>query len=151
MRVSNPVLFDTNILVASLDLDSPNFETAQKLHNQVEEGEIQGVIAQQNLVELLAITTDPKRVRTPLPPDTATEEVEKYLSSKFQLISPKEDTIFIFTSLLGKKGVKGQKVFDVYLLATMLSNGIKDIYTINVKDFTGYAEIKVKNPLSIDN
>lgn len=146
MQMSEPVLFDTNVLVAAADLDSSNHKIAKELHQKVEEGEIEAVIAHQNLEEFLAITTDPKRVKTPLSPTIALKEVEKYLFSRFRLISPKDDTIFIFVSLLRKKPAKAQRIFDVYLAATMLSSGVGTIYTENVGDFAKYSEIETINP-----
>lgn len=143
MTISSPILFDTNILVSALDIDSPLFGIAQKLHDQVEEGKIQGFITQQNLIELLAVTTDPKRMKRPLGVNIAIVEIEKYLSSQFQLISPKEETVLILMSLLKKYPVKGQRVFDVYLTATMLSNNIFSIVTANTKDFKGFPGIKI--------
>ena len=41
-------------------------------------------------------------------------------------------------------------MFDVFLSATMLDNGITHIITVNEKDFTGIKGISVYNPFKKD-
>lgn len=49
-------------------------------------------------------------------------------------------------SLLKKYDIKKQEIFDTQLVATMLSNGVRRIYTFNKEDFKKYKEIKVITP-----
>jgi predicted nucleic acid-binding protein len=48
--------------------------------------------------------------------------------------------------LIKDKKYLGRRIFDAYLAATMLSNGINIIYTANDNDFEIFKEIEVVNP-----
>ena len=69
--------------------------------------------------------------------------VNQYLSSPFEIIYPNLSTNKIMVELLKKKGLTNGRIFDVYLIATMLSNEIKYIVTANVKDFREFESISV--------
>lgn len=87
------------------------------------------VITQQNLVELSAVLT-----RRGL----NTKVTEKYLRSfaeAIPVLKPTADTIEIFLKQIRKRSIKGSKVFDIYLVATLISNGVNKLYTYNEKDF----------------
>src|SRR3990167_5138354 len=114
------VLFDTNILVYARDLESPNYQKAKELQDAVNEGVLNAVITPQNLLEFYSVITNQAKSKKADSPKEAIVEIKKYL--------------------------RGRKIFDVYLVATMLSNGIKTIYTANERDFEMFGEIKVVNP-----
>ena len=65
-----------------------------------------------------------------------------------KLILPKETTVTRMLHLLGAKSVRRGGIFDVFLAATMLDNGVRRIYTENVKDFNGVSGIDAINPFS---
>ncbi|OGE09113.1 hypothetical protein A3I53_03945 [Candidatus Curtissbacteria bacterium RIFCSPLOWO2_02_FULL_40_13b] len=140
------MLFDTNILVYSYDVNSPNHKVAQKLRDAVNEGKMKAAIAPQNLLELYSTITNVAKNENPASPNEAILEVKKFLASRFELIelSGRE----LETTLLLIKGnhVTSRRIFDVYLVATMLSNGIKTIYTANERDFEIFKGIKAVNP-----
>lgn len=50
----------------------------------------------------------------------------------------------------GQHPVTGQDIHDLHLAATMISNGIKKIYTFNAKDFEPIPGIEVLDPEAID-
>ena len=58
-----------------------------------------------------------------------------------------ETTLERLLGLLERHPVTEQRIFDAFLVATMLDNEVRTIYTQNVKDFQGYPEIQVINPL----
>jgi hypothetical protein len=49
-------------------------------------------------------------------------------------------------ALLQRHPVTGGDVFDLQIVATMLSNGINRIYTFNVGDFDVFPELVVVTP-----
>lgn len=51
-----------------------------------------------------------------------------------------------FTDLLERHGVLAQHAFDAFLIATMLGNGVRHIYTFNASHFTPFDEIKALVP-----
>lgn len=140
------VLFDTNILVYSYDVNSPNHKIAKKLRDAVNEGKLKAAIAPQNLLELYSTITNVAKNKNPVSQKEAVLEIKKFLISPFELIVPLGDEIGIVFHLIKDKNLRSRRIFDVYLVATMLSNGIKTIYTANERDFEMFAEIKAVNP-----
>jgi len=143
-----PWLIDTNILIYSYD------ET-QKLHpfsytflEHVFSGHLPASIAHQNLLEFLAVATNPKRVEHPLTPDEALEKIAVY-TANFSLISPSAKTFFTFTDLFFRHPSIRERVFDLYFVATALDNGITHICTWNVDHFQKISELTVKTPKEI--
>jgi predicted nucleic acid-binding protein len=105
-------------------------------------------MAAQALTEFYAVVTDPRRFRPPLTPSQAQREIRAYLSSPLKLILPKETTVTRMLNLLGSKSVRSGKIFDVFLAATMLDNGVRSIYTENIDDFEAIDGIEAINPFS---
>lgn len=62
------------------------------------------------------------------------------------MIFPSLETYHLALTLIEQYKITADKVYDAYLIATMLSNGIYDIATDNEKDFRQYPQIKVINP-----
>lgn len=141
-----PVLFDSNILVYAYNLDSPFYNKATELHRKVVGEELDAVVAVQNLLEFFSTITNPSRINKPQNPQTAKKSCLAYFGSGFKIIYPKEDGLEMALDLAKEHDIKGRKIFDVYLVATMLSNGIGTIYTANEQDFEVFDEIEVINP-----
>lgn len=139
-------LFDTNLLVYARDIDSPNYQRAKELQGLVNQGELKAVITPQNLLEFYSTITNKAKNKNADSPKEAIAEVKKYLISPFELITPNGSELEILLNLLKDKRMIGRKIFDAYLVATMLSNGIKTIYTANDRDFVDFPGIKVVNP-----
>ena len=59
-------------------------------------------------------------------------------------VSPLPTTIHRYHRLL--KGAKVKDIFDLYLAATLMDNGVKKLLTVNVKDFQGVEGLRVINP-----
>lgn len=85
-------------------------------------------------------------LQPPLTQSRAQRELRAYLSSRLKLILPKDTTVARMSDLLGSQAIKGGKIFDFFLAATMLDNGVGTIYTENVRDFAGIAGIEAINP-----
>lgn len=147
MTTSKLSLLDTNILVYADNIDSPYHEKAEKIREEAKLGRIKVCVSFQNLLEFYSVMTNPKRIENCLSPEEANQEVEKYLSTKIiRKIGPKPTTLGIAIKLNQKLKVVGQKMFDLFLAATMLDNGVKKILTANEGDFKGFDEIEAINP-----
>lgn len=147
MTTSNIALLDTNILVYAADTSSLFHEDSLLLREKGLKGELSFCICPQTLTEFFAIVTDSKRVSKPRTQKEALEEIEKYLSSKTILkIYPGPEVIETMINLLKKYKVTKQKIFDLQLVATMLSNNVTQIYTYNKGDFSKFEEITVLSP-----
>ncbi|MBI2595993.1 PIN domain-containing protein [Candidatus Daviesbacteria bacterium] len=143
MRISEPVLFDTNILIYAQDPKSKFYSQAESLIKQVVDGQLVGVLSQQNLLEFYSVMTDSKRVTNPILPDNCLKLIQDLINSLFLVISPGTDALNVLSDICQKLNLKDGKIFDAYLVATMLSNKIFSILTANTKDFQNFPDIKI--------
>lgn len=144
---NEPYLLDTNILVYAADSSSPFHHVAINLRDMGIKGDITICICPQILNEFFAIITNPKRVTNPCSQEEALAELEKYLNSDSILkIYPGSKIINKTIDLLKMYKVTRQEIFDLQLVATMLLNNIRRIYTYNVDDFVKFEEIEVLEP-----
>ncbi len=147
MITSEVSLLDTNILVYAADEMSPFHQAARALIEKGLRGEILLCICPQVLNEFFATVTNPQRVSNPRTQNEARLEMEKYFFSKNILkIYPASDFIEITLDLLKRCEVIRQEIFDLQLVATMLSNNVTRLYTYNSDDFTKFREIEVLSP-----
>lgn len=140
------VLFDTNILVYARDLESPYHQKAKELQDAVNIGVLNAAITPQNLLEFYSVITNQTKSKKADSPKEAIVEIKKYLLSPFEMIVPLGNELELVLQLIKDKNLRSRKIFDVYLVATMLSNGIKTIYTANERDFEIFNKIKAVNP-----
>jgi len=140
------VFLDTNILVYAIDELSPFHKKAKEIRDKAGRGRIKTCISLQVLTEFYSAVTNAKN-EIPLSPEKAKKEIKSYLRNDFIIkLSPREKTIRRMIDLAEIKKVKGQNIYDVQIVATMLDNGIRRIYTNNDKDFVKFEEIEVINP-----
>jgi uncharacterized protein len=147
MTTSELALLDTNILVYAADHASPFHEPSKRLRDQGANGTILIAVSPQILLEFFAVITSPKRVDNPRTKAEAIEEVEKYVQSEhIRKIYPGPDILTRVLTLLKKYEVTRQEIFDLHLVATMLSNDVKRLYTYNRDHFVRFIEIEVSTP-----
>ena len=137
------MLVDTNILVYAINADSPKNKQAQAflLRNTSKL-----LIAHQNIFETLRVLTHPK-FSYPMDPKTAQESVDAIVDA-CTIIYPNYKTYRLAFELIKKHDLVGNRIFDAYLAATALSNGIESIATDNVKDFIKFT-FEVINPFQV--
>lgn len=143
MKISEPLLLDSNVLVYAHNEDAPFHSQAIKLVTEVIKGEIFGVLSSQNLLEFYSVITDKRRLDSPITPKLASQLLNQYLASPFEIIYPNLHTNQNMIELLNKNQFKDGQIFDVFLIAAMLSNSIRHIVTANVADFKKFDGISV--------
>lgn len=135
------MLIDSNLLIYALNVSSPKSQAARLfLKTYVDEA----VVAQQNILEVTRVMTHPV-FENKLTTKSVTKSL-KQVTKVMRVIRPQEETWYVYQELMKKYESEGNRVFDVYLAATMLSNEIKVIATDNEKHFKMIEEIKVINP-----
>lgn len=140
-------LFDTNILVYANNADSPFHASCRQLVEKAIVGDLEAVIAVQNLVELYAVITDKRRVERPLSPDEGRKLIEFYTTiDNLRIIAPSAKSLSVLTTLLAEQKPKSQNIFDFMLVATMMKNDVSRIYTYNVDHFKPFKTISVSHP-----
>jgi predicted nucleic acid-binding protein len=143
------ILFDANLLVHAHAARSPLYEAANRLRDQVVHGALEACVSPQVLCEFFAVCTDERRFQPALSPRQAAKEIERYWSDdEFQKILPTTGTLPRLVELVTRHPLSQQRIVDALLVATMLENSVKTIYTQNVKDFESYPELRVVDPFA---
>lgn len=142
-----PTLLDTNVLVYAADQLSPFHDVCRKLREDGRTGKRNLCITPQVLFEFYAVVTDPKRVRDPLDPSEAIAEISAYLDDPaIKTIHQTPEATGRVTDLAERYAIRRQEIFDALIVATMLSNDVRQIYTYDVGHFSQYPEIQVLKP-----
>jgi hypothetical protein len=141
------ILLDTNVLIYASDINSSFHIASKSIRDKGIRGEVLLCITPQVLLEFFAVVTSQKRTANPIESFQALDEIEKYLKAdKITTIYPNENTFLKLIELERKYCVKGQEIFDLQLIATMLSNNVKTIYTFNTDHFSKIDEIESLTP-----
>jgi toxin-antitoxin system PIN domain toxin len=140
-------LVDTNVLVYALYRESAHHERCRALLDQAQAGQIDLCVAPQNLAEFYAIVTDPRRVATPRQPAEALDVIDRILAMPgMTLLSMPNDVVQRWMALSRQRPALRGAIFDLQLVATMLGNGVRKIYTFDRSDFEPFGEIEVLTP-----
>jgi len=140
-------MIDANILVYAFDEDSPFNRRCRALLESAQVGNVELCVAPQTLAEWYAVVTNPKRVSRPRTPAEATKVIDNVLSLPGLFVVPvPTDVVERWMQLLQERPVRGGKIFDLQLIATMQGNGLCKIYTFNVSDFEKVDGIEVLQP-----
>lgn len=135
------MIVDTNILIYAINSDSQKHKQAQKfLIDYSTELEI----THQNVLETIRVLTHRKSSH-PMSLKNALDAILT-IAKSCTVISPDQNTYHLAIELIKNYKVSGNRIFDVYLAATALSNGITTIATDNTRDFKKFKEINLINP-----
>lgn len=135
------MLVDSNILIYAINADSPKSKLARKFLRE-NLGNLE--IAHQNILETIRVLTH-KSFSNPMNLKDVVRAI-MITSETSSIISPDQSSYYIALELIENHRLKGNRIFDAYLVATALSNDIKIIATDNEKDFKKFKEIKIVNP-----
>lgn len=135
------MLIDTNLIIYAINKSSPKHARAKQFLTQEQNNLI---VAHQNILEALRVLTHEK-FASPMSFAAAETSVAAITNAAIVVV-PTEETIAIAIALMHKYTRAANRIFDAYLVATMLTHNIKNIATDNERDFVLYAEIAVINP-----
>jgi len=140
-------VLDTNVLVYALDSESAHHAEAAGLLRRAL-GEDAGLcVTPQNLAEFFAVVTNPRRVRRAVSSSEAVAIIGEFLALPgLSLIPVSPDVVSRWVELVGRYPVTGSSIYDLQLVATMVGNGIRRIYTYNRADFEAIEELEVLSP-----
>lgn len=142
-------LIDTNILVYACDEEHPLCAESKKFLKARVEGADLWQMAWQNIFEFLRAVTHPRASRkTPLFIDEALGVARKLLSAQaLQIIHPGPRHFEVFSDIAAHtQRIRGNDVYDARLVAIMLENGVRQIFTAD-DGFRRFRDIEVINPL----
>jgi len=146
--MSNDVaMVDSNVLVYALYQESEHHLRCRDLLDRAQQGQVSLCVAPQNLAEFYAVVTDSRRVTVARQPAEAVDAIEHLLAMPgMTLLSVPSDAVSRWLDLVRQHPVIRGAVFDLQLIAAMLCNDIRKIYTLNLADFTSFDEIEAVAP-----
>ena len=145
--MSERACIDTNVLVYAYFRGARHHGASHALLERARSEPGEFCVAPQTLAEFYATVTNPKRVNPAKEPEVALEAVGELLAlpGMLVLLTP-VDVVQRWVELLRRHPVTGQRMFDLQLIATMLGNGVRRIYTFNRADFEPFEELEVLTP-----
>lgn len=141
---------DTNLLFHAVNADSPVHSIAWRWLNSPQEND-EVALSEFILVELYGLLRNPAVLRRPLGADEAVEVIDTYRRPpRWRLIGfplesrPLHDALW---KQARQKGFAFRRLSDARSALTMISQGVTEFATANVKDFEGLGFRRVWNPL----
>ena len=140
-------LVDTGVLLRAFDRDAVEHQTIlQAIRTLLDRGE-ELVVAVQNLAEFWNVSTRPKEKNggLELPVETASRRL-RVIERLSTVLSESLPSFEEWKRLLTTHRVLGVKVHDARLVSVMLVSNVRNILTLNVRDFQRYSEITAVSP-----
>jgi predicted nucleic acid-binding protein len=136
----DPALVDTNVLVYAVFPAMPDHPASRALVDTAKSAGANLCVAPQNLIEFFAVVTDPRRVTQPKTSDEAPQAIDDFLMLPgLALLPVPGDLMTRWSQLIRQSSTTRKRAFDTQLVATMLGNSVKKIYTFNTADFHVFA------------
>ncbi len=140
------MLIDTNVLVRTLQVRHPQYETVMRAFANLTARGRELHIVPQNLTELWVVATRPAS-QNGLGLSTAEAAVELMrLKSMFPLLPDPPDIYPVWESLVIQYKVAGKPAHDARLVAAMLVHGLTTILTFDRTGLSRFAGIEVLHP-----
>jgi predicted nucleic acid-binding protein len=132
-------LVDTNILLRFSDRSHPSYPVIRNAVKKLRQDGYKLQVASQNCVEFWNVVTRPiEKNGFGLTPDDAELKLRR-IERLFPLFPDSHLIYSQWRRLVVTYRVSGVQVHDARLVAVMKANGASHILTLNVKDFTRYA------------
>jgi predicted nucleic acid-binding protein len=142
------VLVDTNVIIRSLQPESPDHHHAQSALKTLKAQGHDLSLAPQNLVEIWAVATRPPANNgLGFTTEEAAAEITR-LGEVFTILSEKP-VHDVWQSLVIEHHVSGKATHDARLVAAMQVHGLNAILTFNTEDFKRYPGIEVVHPADV--
>ena len=141
------MLVDANVLLYAVDEESPLHEPAKAWVEEALNGPRRVGIPWTSSIAFVRIATNPRALRTPLPPTDAWSIVTQWLDAPSAWIpEPGAGYRAILGDLLARHDLRGNLVSDAVLAALCIEHGLEMIS--NDSDFARFPEITWRNPLA---
>jgi toxin-antitoxin system PIN domain toxin len=141
---------DTNILLHAFNEDSPRHAAAYRWITSMQHEE-DVAISEFILAELYRLLRNPAVIERPLRADEAVEIIEAYRSHpRWRLIGFPTESRPLHETLWQRARMRDfafRRLFDLRSALTMISQGVTEFATTNVKDFEGIGFRRVWDPV----
>ena len=140
------IFFDTNVLVYAHDESASYHPNSAQLLKMAVENQVQGIIAEQNIIELYRILTNPTAMKgNALTASQARDLIDgTYLGGAFQIVYPTRSSLDRVLQLAVSCNFVSARIFDIRLAALILDANVDYFATYNISDFQGITGL---NPL----
>ncbi len=145
------VFFDTNVLVYAHDQASVYHSDSASLLELSFQQRLSGIIAEQNIIELYRVLTNPVAMTGSPLTSTQTQNflTATYLSGTFEIVYPTRSTITKTLELAVARTITSAKIFDLRLAALASEAAIDYFATYNIRDFQGISGLPTMLPQDI--
>ena len=133
MKIEEPFLIDTNILIYALNKDSAYYDFSRKIIS--ENGE-NLYLAYKSVGEFICVMSKMGRY------DIIELEWDKIIR-RFNILFSDSFSAEIYKKLILKYQPVGNHVYDFEIVSVMLNSGIRKIATVNLSDFIKIEEIDI--------
>ena len=140
-------LVDANVLVYAFYDQVEHHTACRALLERAQNGVVGLCVAPQVLAEFYAVITDSRRVTDPFEPNEALDAIDQIVAMPgMTLLTTPADLVVRWTTLARQHSVTRGAIFDLQLVAAMLGNEVRRIYTFDTEDFERFSEIEVLTP-----
>ncbi len=140
-----PGVVDANILVYATAAEAPQHAASRALLDAARDDPWAFYVTSQILCEFYSVVTSPRRMTVARSSADALAAIEGFLAFLVVLPIP-VNAVESWMDLLRRRPVTGADIFDLQLIAVMLANNVKSIYTWNTSDFQPFPELAVREP-----
>lgn len=141
----NRVFVDTNVLLAATDRDRSQHQNALTFLDEGLRGSLRLFVTGQIFREYLVVATRPQEVNgLGLSPQEALKNVRGF-KSVLQILSEDDKTASGLMTMIQKHGLKGKRIHDANLIASMDRHGLRQLKTYNPSDFKTFPDVDLLN------
>jgi len=145
------IFVDTNILLRSIQPKSAHHSAANlAIESTLKAGHVI-CVSSQIIYEFFAVATRPEAENgLGLSHCEADSQLEAFLSHMIVFYDSAEVT-HLLRKLVVDYQITGKKIHDARIAATMISAGVRKIYSFNSTDFKRFADIEAISPIGLVN
>jgi toxin-antitoxin system PIN domain toxin len=142
------VTVDANLLLYATDEASPFHDGARRLLEELATGPGIVYVFWPTVMAYLRLSTHPSVFERPLSPTDAIANVDRLLGLPHVQGPGEQDRFWhVFRGVAGEADARGNLVGDAHLVALMVQNGVRAIWTHD-RDFRRFPGIEVRDPFA---
>jgi predicted nucleic acid-binding protein len=141
MQDRERVFLDTNILVYIANEDSPFHPKVLKKFKEIAISS-EFWISRQVLREYAVVMTRQGIVEKPLSSESVVMDIKQW-SSCFNVADETQEVTDLLLELIEKHQVKGKRIHDINIVATMKLHSIHKLFTMNIDDFNQIDDLEM--------
>ena len=142
------VLLDANVLVYLASSSSPRGAVCQTAVEKIIERGDRPAISAQVLYEFWCVATRPAAANGLGWPVSEARRAIAGFRREFDILHDPPEVLDIWLDLVVACNLKGKRIHDAHLLATMKANRVSTLLTFNTSDFPAVSGLAILNPES---